>query len=151
MFDLFEVVWGLRNATDHGADPATQRMIRLTKAERAIRRLYRAIDELPSHERFPLVTRWKIYSPKLLLLRNAGSLTPKLTYQDFQENQVTEKASQSRSRGIHLEFIGTFVGFLSLHVFSQFPLESCRSSQARRILSLSCFFHFTSRGRLRLT
>jgi hypothetical protein len=80
MFDLFEVVWGLRNATDHGADPATQRMIRLTKAERAIRRLYRAIDELPSHERFPLVTRWKIYSPKLLLLRNAGSLTPKLTY-----------------------------------------------------------------------
>jgi hypothetical protein len=54
MFDLFEVAWGLRNATEHGADPDTQRMIRLGKAERAIRRLYRAIDELPSHERFPV-------------------------------------------------------------------------------------------------
>jgi hypothetical protein len=53
MFDLFEVTWGLRNDTEHGADPDTQRMIRLAKAERSIRRLYRAIDELPSHERFP--------------------------------------------------------------------------------------------------
>jgi hypothetical protein len=53
MFDLFEVARGLCNATEHGADPDTQRMIRLAKAERAIRRLYRAIDELPSHERFP--------------------------------------------------------------------------------------------------
>jgi hypothetical protein len=50
---LFEVAWGLRNDTEYGADPATQRMIRLAKAERVIRRLYRAIDELPSHERFP--------------------------------------------------------------------------------------------------
>jgi hypothetical protein len=53
MFDLFEVAWGLRNATEHGAGPDTQRMIRLAKAERAIRRLYRAIDKLPPHERFP--------------------------------------------------------------------------------------------------
>jgi hypothetical protein len=53
MFDLFEVAWGLRNAPENGADPETQRMIRLAKAERAIRRLYRAIDELPPHERFP--------------------------------------------------------------------------------------------------
>jgi hypothetical protein len=36
MFDLFEVAWGLRNTTEHGVDPATQRMIRLAKAERAI-------------------------------------------------------------------------------------------------------------------
>jgi hypothetical protein len=28
-------------------------MIRLAKAERAIRRFYRATDTLPSHERFP--------------------------------------------------------------------------------------------------
>jgi hypothetical protein len=53
MFDLFEVAWGLRNDTGHDADPESQRMIRLAKAERAIRRLYRAIDELPPHERFP--------------------------------------------------------------------------------------------------
>jgi hypothetical protein len=53
MFDLFDVAWGLRNATEHGADTDTQRMIRLAKTERAIRRLYRDIDKLPSHERFP--------------------------------------------------------------------------------------------------
>jgi hypothetical protein len=47
MFDLFEVAWGLCNATEHGADPHTQRMIRLAKAERAIRRLYRAGETLP--------------------------------------------------------------------------------------------------------
>jgi hypothetical protein len=41
------------NATEHGADPESQRMSRLAKAERAIRRLYRAIDTLPLHERFP--------------------------------------------------------------------------------------------------
>jgi hypothetical protein len=54
MFDLLEVAWGLRNDNEHGADPETQRMIRLAKAEQAIRRLYRAIDTLPSHERSPL-------------------------------------------------------------------------------------------------
>jgi hypothetical protein len=53
MFDLLDLAWGLRNDNEHGADPETQRMIRLVKAERAIRRLYCAIDELPSHERFP--------------------------------------------------------------------------------------------------
>jgi hypothetical protein len=49
----FDLAWGLRNDNEHGAEPETQRMIRLAKAEWAIRRLYRAIDELPSHERFP--------------------------------------------------------------------------------------------------
>jgi hypothetical protein len=53
MFDLFELAWGLRNATEHGVDPHTKRMIRLAKAERAIRRLYRAGERLPSCERFP--------------------------------------------------------------------------------------------------
>jgi hypothetical protein len=57
MFDLFDLAWGLRNDNEHGADPETQRMIRLAKAERAICRLYRAIDTLPSHDRFPLVTQ----------------------------------------------------------------------------------------------
>jgi hypothetical protein len=40
---MFDLAWGLRNDNEHGADPETQRMIRLAKAERA----------LPSHERFP--------------------------------------------------------------------------------------------------
>jgi hypothetical protein len=53
MFDLFDLAWGLRNDNEHGADPETQRMIRLAKAKRAIRRLYRAIYTLPSYERFP--------------------------------------------------------------------------------------------------
>jgi hypothetical protein len=42
-----------RGATEYGADPDTQRIIRLAKAERAIRRLYRAGETLPSCERFP--------------------------------------------------------------------------------------------------
>jgi hypothetical protein len=41
MFDLFDLAWGLHNDNEHGADPETQRMIRLAKAERAIRRRYR--------------------------------------------------------------------------------------------------------------
>jgi hypothetical protein len=53
MSDLLDLAWELRNDTEHGTDPERQRMIRLAKAERAIRRLYRAIDTLSSHERFP--------------------------------------------------------------------------------------------------
>jgi hypothetical protein len=53
MFDLFELVWGLCNGDEHGVDPETQRMISLANAERAIRRLYRAGDSLPTYDRFP--------------------------------------------------------------------------------------------------
>jgi hypothetical protein len=53
MFDLFELAWGLRNADEHGEDLETQRMIQLAKAERAIRRLYREGDSLPTYDRFP--------------------------------------------------------------------------------------------------
>jgi ribonuclease HI len=49
-FDLFDLVWGLRNADEHGGDLETQRLIRLAKCERAIRRLYRAGKLLPFHE-----------------------------------------------------------------------------------------------------
>jgi hypothetical protein len=53
MFDLFELAWVLRNFDEHGADLETQRMIRLAKAERAIRRLYREGDSLPTYGSFP--------------------------------------------------------------------------------------------------
>jgi hypothetical protein len=53
MFDLFDLAWGLRNADEHGADLETQRMIRLAKCERAIRRLYHTGESLPLHERHP--------------------------------------------------------------------------------------------------
>jgi hypothetical protein len=53
MFDLFDLAWGLRNIDEHGVDLETQRMIRLATAERAIRRLFRAGESLPSHERYP--------------------------------------------------------------------------------------------------
>jgi hypothetical protein len=53
MFDLFDLAWGMRNADEHGADPETQRLIRSSKCERAIRRLYRAGESLPPHERYP--------------------------------------------------------------------------------------------------
>jgi hypothetical protein len=51
MFELFDLVWGLRNADEHGADPETQRLIRLAKCDRAIRRLYLQGEDLPHHER----------------------------------------------------------------------------------------------------
>jgi hypothetical protein len=53
MFELFDLAWGLRNTNEHGVDSEPQRMIRFGTAERAIRRLYRAGETLPSHERFP--------------------------------------------------------------------------------------------------
>jgi ribonuclease HI len=53
MFDLFDLAWGMRNADEHGADLETQRLIRSAKCERAIRRLYRAGQALPHHERHP--------------------------------------------------------------------------------------------------
>jgi hypothetical protein len=54
MFDLFDWAWGMRNADERGADLETQRLIRLAKCERAIRRLYHAGNRLPLHERAPL-------------------------------------------------------------------------------------------------
>jgi hypothetical protein len=47
------LAWGMRNADEHGADLETQRLIRLAKCERAIRRLYRAGESLSHHESHP--------------------------------------------------------------------------------------------------
>jgi hypothetical protein len=55
-FDLFEVLWGLRNEHEHGADPETQKLIRLSKCERAIRRLYNQGLLLSIGERHPFRT-----------------------------------------------------------------------------------------------
>jgi hypothetical protein len=52
-FDTFELVWQLRNNDEHGSDRDTQRLIRLTKAKRAIRRLYTAGEDLLYAERHP--------------------------------------------------------------------------------------------------
>ena len=51
--DLFELIWGMRNDQEHGAEPEMQRLIRLAKCERAIRRLYHKGDDLPYCERTP--------------------------------------------------------------------------------------------------
>ena len=51
IFSIFELIWGIRNATEHGAEPETQRLIRLAKCERSIRRLYLQGEALPHHER----------------------------------------------------------------------------------------------------
>jgi hypothetical protein len=53
MFYLFDLAWGLRNADVYGVDLETQRMIRLAKCERAIRRLYHSGESLSLHERHP--------------------------------------------------------------------------------------------------
>ena len=52
-FEMFELLWGLRNADEHGADEDTQRLIRVSKCERAIRRLYDKGEDLPYAERHP--------------------------------------------------------------------------------------------------
>ena len=51
IFSIFELIWGLRNADEHGAEPETQQLIRLAKCERSIRRLYLQGEALPLHER----------------------------------------------------------------------------------------------------
>jgi hypothetical protein len=54
MFDLlFDLVWGLRNVDEHGADPETQRMVRKARCERAVHRLFSLGESLPYHERHP--------------------------------------------------------------------------------------------------
>jgi hypothetical protein len=50
-YNLFNFIWGLCNADKHGADVDTQRLIRISKCERAIRRLYDKGKELPYGER----------------------------------------------------------------------------------------------------
>jgi hypothetical protein len=56
IFDLFEILWELRNADEHGTDRESQNLIRLTKCERAIRRLYHQGSSLPYGERHPFRT-----------------------------------------------------------------------------------------------
>ena len=53
---LFESVWVLRCADEHGADPKTELLIRSSKCKRAIRRLYDKGSELPHHESHPFRT-----------------------------------------------------------------------------------------------
>ena len=52
-YDLFDLLWSLRNADEHGADADTQRLIRVSKCERTIRRLYDKGEDLPYAERHP--------------------------------------------------------------------------------------------------
>jgi ribonuclease HI len=52
-FEVFELIWGLRNADEHGANEDTQRLICLAKCERAIRRLYDKGEDLSYAERHP--------------------------------------------------------------------------------------------------
>ena len=51
--DFFESLWALRNEDQHGNDADTERLIRVSKCARAIRRLYDKGDQLPDCERHP--------------------------------------------------------------------------------------------------
>jgi hypothetical protein len=54
MFDLFDLVWGLRIADEHGVDPETQQnMVRKAWCEHAVHRLYSLGEKLPIDERHP--------------------------------------------------------------------------------------------------
>ena len=52
-FELFDYIWGLRNADEHGSDAETERLIRRTKCERSIRRLYESGAKLPPFDQHP--------------------------------------------------------------------------------------------------
>jgi hypothetical protein len=52
-FDTFEALWASRNETEHGNDREIERLIRLTKCDRAVRRLYDKGADLPYAERHP--------------------------------------------------------------------------------------------------
>ena len=52
-FDLFELIWGLRNIAKHGADFETQRLIQLIKCEHAVNHLYHQGDALTLVKRHP--------------------------------------------------------------------------------------------------
>ena len=52
-FDTFELIWHQRNEDEHGFDRDNQRRIRLTKCERAVRRLYTTGKDLSYAERHP--------------------------------------------------------------------------------------------------
>ena len=52
-YELFDFIWRLRNADEHGSDAETERLIRRSKCERAIRRLYTSGKDLPPVEQHP--------------------------------------------------------------------------------------------------
>jgi hypothetical protein len=52
-FETFEALWVIRNEAEHGNNRETERLIRLTKCERAVRRLYEKGNDLPYAEQHP--------------------------------------------------------------------------------------------------
>jgi hypothetical protein len=47
-FETFEVLWAIRNEAEHGNSRETERLICLTKCDRAVRRLYEKGEDLPT-------------------------------------------------------------------------------------------------------
>ena len=75
MFNLFDLAWGMRNATEHGADVETQRLIRLTKSAGVPFAVFiTLVSYFPVTKGTPFVTRSKTYFPNLSVSRNTGSL-----------------------------------------------------------------------------
>jgi hypothetical protein len=52
-YDTFEALWASRNEAEHGKDRDTERLIRLTKCNQAVQRLYATGEDLPYAERHP--------------------------------------------------------------------------------------------------
>ncbi len=53
MFDLFDLLCGLRNADEHGVDPEAQRMVHKVRCECAVHRRLSLREALPYDERHP--------------------------------------------------------------------------------------------------
>jgi len=94
-FDLFEALWKLRNAVEHGTDPAEQRVVRLARTNRAIRRLYEKGKSLSYHERRPFREDKEVLLAKTLAEKELWvHHTEILLAQAFKRDKQREKLQQ---------------------------------------------------------
>jgi hypothetical protein len=125
-------------------------MITLAKAERAIRRLYRAGDSLPTYERFSfsdpmedVLTR--TVSSQERWITKTEAFLPKAP----RRIKTQEKKKNHPIKKVRIAPLELLVGKLvDLFPFTFSPsLRSRVVGALRRIRCLSRFFHFDSRGR----
>ena len=123
-YDLFDYIWGLRNADEHGADIDTQRLICLSKCEKAIRRLYDKGEDLPYAERHPFrdpiedLLQQPVLNQELWITKQEAILAKPLPVPEFDQTLVSRR-SQPTSPGYicswaSLFFLCGFFSFLSL-------------------------------------
>ena len=79
-FDTFEALWASRNEEEHGNDRDMAWLIRLTKCDRAVRRLYDKGEDLPYAERHPFRDPMEDLLQQPVRCKNSGSTRQLLVY-----------------------------------------------------------------------